>query len=156
MGDVKEVIQVMQNSPTAAHLRECSFHERMMLASLIKCMKREGVEEIKWGEVRLPSDIVFTRQIIFMMTLYQVQHQHLIYMNVLTSPDDPTRRPTPNELALVLDSLVASRALLVEEGAAISRKPEGERRVLLNLEQAEVERVLGEVGGQRWKNVLST
>jgi origin recognition complex subunit 1 len=51
LGDVKEVIQVMQNSPTAAYLRECSLHERMMLASLIKCIKREGVEEIQWGEV---------------------------------------------------------------------------------------------------------
>lgn len=77
-------------------------------------------------------------------------------MNVLTSPDDPSRKPTPNELSVVLDSLVASRAMLVEEGAAVSRKPESERRVLLNLEQAEVERVLGEVGGQRWRNILNT
>ncbi|KAG5635717.1 hypothetical protein H0H81_010321 [Sphagnurus paluster] len=132
--EVKEVITVMQNSPTAAYLRECSFHERMMLASLIKCIKREGVDEIKWGEV---------------------QHQHLIYMNVLPSSTDPTRKPTPSELALVLDSLVASRAMLVEDGIAVSRKPEGERKVLLNLELSEVERVLSEVGGQRWKNVLS-
>lgn len=49
--DVKEVIKVMQNSPTAAFLRELSLHERIMLAALVKCMKREGVEEIKWGEV---------------------------------------------------------------------------------------------------------
>jgi len=77
-------------------------------------------------------------------------------MNILTSPDDPSRKPTLNELSLVLDSLVASRAMLVEEGVCISRKPEGERRVLLNLEQGEVERVLSEVGGQHWKNVLST
>ncbi|GLB40727.1 putative P-loop containing nucleoside triphosphate hydrolase protein [Lyophyllum shimeji] len=121
--EVKEVIQAMQNSPTAAYLRECSFHERVMLASLLKCIKREGVEEIKWGEV---------------------QHQHLIYMNVLTGPSDPTRKPTTTELTLVLDSLVASRAMLVEEGAAVLRKPEGERKVLLNLEAGEVERVLGE------------
>ena len=51
--DVKEVIQVMQNSPTAAYLSECSLHERMMLASLIKCIKREGVEEIQWIEVSI-------------------------------------------------------------------------------------------------------
>ncbi|KAG5643692.1 hypothetical protein DXG03_009741 [Asterophora parasitica] len=132
--EVREVIKVMQNSPTAAYLRECSFHERMMLASLIKCIKREGVDEIKWGEV---------------------QHQHLIYMNVLTSPTDSSRKPTPSELALVLDTLVASRAMLVEEGAAVMRKAEGERKVLLNLEPSEVERVLSEVGGERWKNVLS-
>jgi len=69
-------------------------------------------------------------------------------MNVLTSPDDPSRKPTPNELLAVLDSLAASRALLVEEGTAVARKPAGERRVLLNMEQGEVERVLSEVGGQ--------
>jgi origin recognition complex subunit 1 len=51
MNDLKAVIQDMQNSPTAAYLEECSFHERLMLASLLKCMKREGVEEVKWGEV---------------------------------------------------------------------------------------------------------
>lgn len=56
MNDVKEVIQALQNSPTAAYLRECSFHERLMLTSLVKCMKREGVEEIKWGEVRVASN----------------------------------------------------------------------------------------------------
>lgn len=50
--DVKDVIKEMQNSPTAAYLRECSLHERIMLASFIKCMKREGVEEIKLGDVR--------------------------------------------------------------------------------------------------------
>ncbi|KAI9571168.1 P-loop containing nucleoside triphosphate hydrolase protein [Boletus coccyginus] len=49
--DVMEVIKVMQNSPTAAFLKELSLHERIMLAALVKCMKREGVEEIKWGEV---------------------------------------------------------------------------------------------------------
>lgn len=51
--DVNEVIRFMQNSPTAAYLRDCSFHERLMMASLLKCMKKEGVEEIKWGDVSL-------------------------------------------------------------------------------------------------------
>ena len=52
--DVKEVIQVMQNSPTAAYLKDCSLHEQIMLASLLKVIKREGVEEVRWGDV---SDI---------------------------------------------------------------------------------------------------
>jgi hypothetical protein len=61
--DVKEVIKVMQNSPTAAYLRECSVHERMMLAALIKVIKREGVEEVKWGDVNyaFPSSTRFFR-----------------------------------------------------------------------------------------------
>ncbi|TFK74218.1 P-loop containing nucleoside triphosphate hydrolase protein [Pluteus cervinus] len=134
MSDVTEVIQVMQNSPIAAYLRECSFHERVMLASLIKCIRREGVEEIKLGDL---------------------QYQHLTYMNSLPGPDDPLRKPTLYELSLILDSLVASRAILVEDGATALRKPEAERRVILNLEQVEVERVLGEVGGNTWRSVLS-
>jgi origin recognition complex subunit 1 len=44
--------------------------------------------------------------------------------------------------------------MLIEDGATAARKDENERRVILNLEQAEVERVLGEVGGLRWKNAL--
>jgi origin recognition complex subunit 1 len=49
--DVKDVIKVMQNSPTAAYLHDCSLHERMMLAALLKVIKREGIEEVRWGDV---------------------------------------------------------------------------------------------------------
>jgi origin recognition complex subunit 1 len=45
--------------------------------------------------------------------------------------------------------------MLMEDGVAALRQAEGERRVILNLEQGEVEQVLSEVGGQRWKNVCS-
>jgi len=133
MREVKEVITAMQNSPTAGYLQELSLHERIMLASVLKCVKKEGVEEVKWGDV---------------------QHQHVIYTSILTGDDDPTRKPTFAELNGVLDSLIASRAMLIEDGAAAQRKPAGERKVVLNLEQIEVERVLSEIGGQMWKNAL--
>lgn len=90
-----------------------------------------------------------------MSSLRQIQRQHILYLNILTGDSDPSRRPTNGELLMVLDSLLATRALLCEEGAAIARKAEGERRVVLNLEHSEVERVLGEVGGTKWKNALS-
>lgn len=75
-------------------------------------------------------------------------------MNILTSENDPTRKPTPAELMMILDSLVSSRAVVVEDGAAGTRKAEGERRLVLNIEQGDVEKALSEVGGTRWKNVL--
>jgi origin recognition complex subunit 1 len=53
-----------------------------------------------------------------------------------------------------LDSLVSSRAVVVEEGILVARKPDGERRLLLNIELSEVRKVLSDVGGQRWKNLL--
>lgn len=43
----------------------------------------------------------------------------------------------------------------MEEGAAAAKKSIDERKVILNLEQGEMERVLSEVGGQRWRNALN-
>jgi origin recognition complex subunit 1 len=154
---VKEVIKVMQNSPTAAYLRECSFHERMMLAAVIKCVKREGVEEVKWGDVRTCSSFLvlpFFKAIDQHHHACQVQHQHRIYIPILGDTNQELR-PSSAELTQVLDSLLASRAMLTEDGGLATRKSESERRVVLNLEQAEVERILGDVGGMRWKNALS-
>lgn len=104
---------------TAAYLRDYSLHERMMLASLVK--HQAG------GQVG--------RGVFFLLFIgRQVQHlEHLLYMNVLTSETDPKRNVDASGAALVLDSLVASRAMLVEDGAGVNRT-EGERRVLLNLE----------------------
>ena len=42
----------MQNSPTASYIRNCSFHERVMLAAVWKYMKRTGVSVVKWEDVR--------------------------------------------------------------------------------------------------------
>ncbi|KAF8134480.1 P-loop containing nucleoside triphosphate hydrolase protein [Boletus edulis] len=114
---------LMQNSPTAAYLKDLSLHERIMLAALVK---------IKWGEV---------------------ERQHFIYAETL-GEGVSARAPTLGELTLVLDSLLASRAMLMEDGFTAARKPVGERKVILNLEQAEVERVLGDVGGTLWRNAL--
>jgi Cdc6-like AAA superfamily ATPase len=61
---IREVVQLMQNSPTAAFLRDLSFHERLMLASLVSCAKREGVEEIKWSEVRISLPLAITASLV--------------------------------------------------------------------------------------------
>lgn len=52
--DVQAALSAMQKSPTAAFVSGCSLHERIMLAAVVRCVKREGVEEIQWSEVRLP------------------------------------------------------------------------------------------------------
>lgn len=119
--DVKEVIRNLQNSPTAAFLRSLSLHERILLAALLRCRRRAGVEEIPWADV---------------------SHQHHLYAGVFADSS-----PVARELEGVLDSLLAARVVLSEA--------RGARRIVLNLEQAEVERVLGEVGGQQWRNILA-
>ncbi|KAL5486260.1 ORC1 [Sanghuangporus weigelae] len=133
--DVQEVITRMQSSFTAAYLSDCSLHERIMLASLIKCSMRDGVPEVKWDDV---------------------QRQHLNITPTLAGDGDSTRKPSSAELRCILDNLLASHAVLIEDasGAAAARRPEGERRLILNIEQIEVQRVLSEIGGQVWKNAL--
>lgn len=88
------------------------------------------------------------------LTVRKIENQHVVYVEALTSEGDPSRKPTPVELGLVLDSLVASRAMIIEDGVNAVRKPPRERRVILNLEQTEVERVLSEVGGRLWATAL--
>ena len=51
MPEAIAVIKTMQNNPSAAYVRECSFSERLVLAALVKVGKREGVRELKWGDV---------------------------------------------------------------------------------------------------------
>ena len=119
--DVKDVIRDLQNSPTAAFLRALALHERILLAALLKCVRRTGVDEIPWADVR---------------------HQHHLYAGVFAES-----APTVCELEGVLDALLAARVVLSET--------RGARRIVLNLEPAEVERVLGEVGGQQWRNMLT-
>lgn len=61
-----------------------------------------------------------------------------------------------SELRSILDGLLASCAVLVEDatGAAAARRAEGERKIILNIEQTEVQRVLSEMGGSMWKNAV--
>ncbi|KAJ3540289.1 hypothetical protein NM688_g6247 [Phlebia brevispora] len=99
MADVRLVAQEMQNSPTAGYLRELSFHERVMLAAIMLCVRKEGVEEVPWGKVK---------------------RQHHI-LNNLFSESPRIVMPTPSELLMVLDSLSASRAVLCEEGVESAR-----------------------------------
>ncbi len=138
--DVKKVIDAMQNSPTAGYLRECSLHERILLAALLKCSRKSGVEDIKWSEVRLPFLKINRNKLSF-----QVLNQHYNYCMLLTG-NESTRKPSPAEMELVLTSLVSSKAVLVEEGAIASRKDTGDKKVALAVEQTEVERCAGRYG----------
>jgi origin recognition complex subunit 1 len=149
--EVKKVIDGMQNSPTAGFLRDCSFHERIMLAALLKCIRKGGVDAVKWADV---SRMLPTSKLRSSFPL-QLAHQHNLYLNLLLEDTDSNRRPSIPELNVVLGSLVASRALLVE-GVTVARRGFVERKVMLLAEQSEVERVLSDIGGDKWKNILGT
>ena len=39
-----------QSSPTAGCLQGLSLHEKIRMASVLKCVKEKGVEEVEWSE----------------------------------------------------------------------------------------------------------
>lgn len=88
------------------------------------------------------------------LSVPQLFRQHMIYTKLLAGEGDSTEHPTKPELDIVLSSLTGSRAVVVEEGVILARKGEEEKKVMLLLEPSEVERVLGDVGGERWKSAL--
>ncbi|KAG8691649.1 Origin recognition complex, subunit 1 [Ceratobasidium sp. 394] len=122
-----EVIKSMDKSSTADYIRDCSFHERLLLASMISRMRRAGVDSVKWDDV----------------TTYHMSQSVMLGKH----------KPTRTELRGVLDSLVVSRAVVAED---IGHRTEGERLVALKLERDAVERILcaDDLGGERWKSVL--
>lgn len=65
-------------------------------------------------------------------------------------------RPSHHQLRFVLINLVASKAVIVETGAAADRKSVYDRLVMMNMENGEVIRALSEVGGEKWENMLGT
>ncbi|KAG9002074.1 Origin recognition complex, subunit 1 [Tulasnella sp. JGI-2019a] len=134
MPEITAVIKAMQNSPTSAYLKDCSFVERIILAALMKCVKREGVNEVKWGDITQQCLILFEQ----------------------LRDDGGMTRPSHHQLRFVLINLVASKAVIVETGAAADRKSVYDRLVMMNMENGEVVRALSEVGGEKWENMLGT
>ncbi|KAF8757033.1 P-loop containing nucleoside triphosphate hydrolase protein [Rhizoctonia solani] len=143
--DVVEVIKSMDKSSTADYIRDCSFHERLLLASMISRMRRAGVDSVKWDDVSRKSHLIT-------LVLTHEPHQVITYhmsQSVMLGKHKPTR----TELRMILDSLVLSRAVIAEDSAQVA---EGDRLVALKLERDAVERILcaDDLGGERWKSIL--
>jgi origin recognition complex subunit 1 len=56
VADVVQVISLMQNTPTAGYVAQCSFHEKAMLAAALMEVRWTGVEEFTWGKVCIFSE----------------------------------------------------------------------------------------------------
>lgn len=125
--EMAAVLNAMSSSPVALFIKSCAPAQKMMLAAMVRCVRREGVPEIPWRALRADHDAL-TRS--------------LAESNDLLSDA---------ELALVRASLLATHALTA---APDIYKGGEERRVALGMEIGEVGRVLmGE--GEGWRRALA-
>ena len=45
------VLNLMSSSPIAMFVRQCSVQQKVMMAAVVRCVRREGVPEIPWRSV---------------------------------------------------------------------------------------------------------
>lgn len=125
--DMVQVLNAMSSSPVAMYLKTCSVQQKMLLAALVRCVRREGVPEITWKALRQDHDAL-TRA--------------LLERNDLLSDA---------ELGLVRSSLVATHALTA---APDNYRSMEDRRLALGMEIGEVGRVLMNEG-EGWRRALA-
>lgn len=49
--EMSAVLKAMTSSPVALFIKQCSLHQKMMMAAMLRCIRREGVSEISWRSV---------------------------------------------------------------------------------------------------------
>lgn len=167
--EMMAVLNQMSSSPVAMFVKSCSEQQKMMLAAVVRCVRREGVPEITWRSVRPYFTISRDYRLVCRSTLSRVslccchpklssQREIKADRQVRSDHDNLTRSLlessallSPSELLLVLTSLLASHALTTITDPRIGAD---ERRVALGMEIGEVGRVLmGE--GESWRRALA-
>jgi origin recognition complex subunit 1 len=125
--DMAAVLNAMGSSPVALFIKAASPQQKMMLAAMVRCVRREGVPEIAWRALRADHDAL------------------------IRALAEDTEVLSDAELALVRASLLASHALTVSPDLY---KGGDERRVALGMEIGEVGRVLMNEG-DAWRRALA-
>ncbi|KAK8854793.1 hypothetical protein IAR55_003532 [Kwoniella newhampshirensis] len=134
--EMHAVLQAMSSSPVAKFIGGCSIQQKMMLAALVRCVRREGIPEIAWRNVRSDHDAL-TRSLLFDPAGHPGTQGDVLLSN--------------SELALVLSSLTSSHALV---SSMEGYKGTDERKVALGMEVGEVGRVLMNEG-EGWRRALA-
>jgi origin recognition complex subunit 1 len=55
--EMMAVLNLMSSSPVAMFVKNCSTQQKVMLASVVRCVRREGIAEIPWRNVGLLSSL---------------------------------------------------------------------------------------------------
>ena len=49
--EMMAVLNLMSSSPVAMFVKQCTQQQKMMMAAVVRCVRREGVPEIPWRAV---------------------------------------------------------------------------------------------------------
>ncbi|WVR00003.1 hypothetical protein IAU59_007145 [Kwoniella sp. CBS 9459] len=149
--EMMAVLQAMSASPVSKFISSCSIHQKMMLAALVRCIRREGIPEISWRSLRNDHDAL-CRSLLFDLENVAAAAAAAASKSGGTGEDALL---SCSELALVFSSLLASHALVSAAGTVGGGTGAGDdKKVALGMEVGEVGRVLmGE--GESWRRALA-
>ncbi|EIW67259.1 hypothetical protein TREMEDRAFT_33606 [Tremella mesenterica DSM 1558] len=124
--EMMAVLHQMSSSPAAMYIKQCSEQQRIMLAAMVRCVRREGVPEVAWKNVRTDHDAL-TRSLLESDALLSSSELSLIFSSLvsthaLTWAYDPHRSPDERKVALGMD--------ISEVGRVLMNEGEGWRRAL--------------------------
>lgn len=54
--EMQQVLALMSSSPVSLFLKQCSVQQKVMMAAVLRCVRREGVPEIQWRSVSFESE----------------------------------------------------------------------------------------------------
>jgi origin recognition complex subunit 1 len=147
--DMQNVLKALTSSPVALFIKQCSLYEKIMLAAVLRCVRREGVPEISWLNVGrpMPAGPLFVLSDALKL---QVCRDH---DNLIKSMFDTPTMLSNAELQLVFSSLLATRTLTYSNE---KYKVMNDRKLALGLgmDANEVGRVLM-AEGEDWARVLA-
>ncbi|WVW85627.1 hypothetical protein I302_107665 [Kwoniella bestiolae CBS 10118] len=143
--EMMSVLQAMSQSPVSKFIGGCSIQQKLMLCSLVRCIRREGIHEISWRNLKGDFDNLSRSFNIFENTssiALNTEGGLGVEDNILLSN---------SELNIILSSLLSSHALIC--GIEVYRSIE-ERKVALGMEIGETGRVLMNEG-ESWRRALA-
>jgi len=140
--EMMAVLNLMSSSPVAMFVKQCSTQQKMMMAAVVRCVRREGIPEIPWRAVWFFSYQKHD------MTCGQVRADHDALTRSLLERNDLLSN---SELALIFSSLLATHAVT---WAFDIHKALDDRKVALGMEIGEVGRVLMNEG-DAWRRALA-
>ncbi|WVQ68072.1 uncharacterized protein L199_006278 [Kwoniella botswanensis] len=147
--EMMSVLQAMSQSPVSKFIGGCSIQQKMMLCSLVRCIRREGLHEINWRNVKIDFDNLSRSFNIFENTTISINNNN--NNNQDGGVDDGNVLLSNSELNLILSSLLSSHALVIGTDPYKSME---DRKVVLGMEIGETGRVLmGE--GESWRRALA-
>jgi origin recognition complex subunit 1 len=140
--EMQAVLALMSSSPVSLFLKQCSVQQKVVMAAVLRCVRREGIPEISWRSVsRSPRCCTVNANRKIRNDTDALTRSLLDSAELLSSA----------ELALVLASLTASHAVTYQYD---STKALDDRKLALGMESGEVGRVLMNEG-ESWRRALA-